>query len=302
MFSFLLDEKDFSSLREYMNFLHDLPATLAEIKRFSDTFQRSGHVLMTPPNAQALTQAAIANEGRWRTIAMVVPSLGMMGRQLVEQTSTFLRELEQVAQQITGPANRQPLRAVDPLRFTPINTASQGTNRPPDVLHLINNLCLRLDQCAKVAAHFKQLITEVTQTVHSIFVRFIESLALRLCVCDGPVSKIEAYYSLGRMGLPNMQYDPGGHYSQAQRQDKAREHLRKLGGLYARAISAGNNFADFCHRLNHFLTCIRSELGANDQHRSLRRARSSLAQVVYPLEELGQMVEALVAMSSRLKP
>ena len=301
MSDYLLDAKDFASLREYMSFLSDLPGALAEIKRFSDDFQRSGHVLMTPPDAQALTRAAIANEGRWRAIAMVVPSLSTMGCQLVAQTATFLAELEQVAQGATGPARRQPLGTVDPLRFTPINAGSQGTNRPPDVLYLINNLCLRLNQCAKVTAHFKSLIVEVSQTIHRIFVRFIESLALRLCVCDAPVSKIEAYYSLGRIALPNMQYDPAQQHSQAQRRAKANEHLKVLNGLYARAISAGNNFADFCHRMNYFLVCMKDELQSNDQHCSLRRARSSMAQLAYPLEELSQMVDALIDMSARLK-
>lgn len=302
MFDFLLDEKNVSSLKEYIRFLNDLPVALDEIKRFSDSFQRSGHTMMTPPDAQALTRAAIANESRWRAILMVVPSLATMGRHLVAETDRFTQEFAQVAQHTAGAAGRVPIQNVDPLRFTPIKAGQQGTNRPPDVLYLINNLCLRLDQCAKVVAHFKTLIAEVSQTIHSIFVRFIDSLALRLCICDAPVSKIEAYYSLGRIGLPNMPHDTGSYYSQEQRREKAREHLKILGEIYVRAISAGNNFADFCHRLNHFLTCIKVELQSNDPQCSLRRAKSSMAQVTYPLQELDVMVSALERLSPNYQP
>ncbi|MCL6703883.1 hypothetical protein [Pseudomonas sp. T1.Ur] len=302
MFDFLLNEKNVSSLKEYVSFLNDLPVALDEIKRFSDAFQRSGHTMMTPPDAQALTQAAVANAGRWRAILMVVPSLAMMGRQLVAEADTFTREFAQVAQHTAGAAGRVLMQNVDPLRFTPINVGQQGTNRPPDILYLINNLCVRLDQYAKVAAHFKTLVVDVSQTIHSIFVRFIDSLALRLCVCDAPVSKIEAYYSQGRIGLPNMPYDTGGYYSEEQRREKAREHLRMLGEVYVRAISAGNNLADFCHRLNHFVTCVKVELQSNDPQCSLRRAKSSMAQVAHPLQQLDVMVSALERLSPKYQP
>ncbi len=293
MFDFLLDEKNFTSLKEYIDFLNNLPATLDEIGRFSENFRRSGHVLMSPPDAQALAQAAIANENRWREILMVVPSLATTGRQLVSETATFTQEFKQVAQDTAGAAGRVPLHRIDSLRFTPINAGSQGSNRARDIISLMSNLCLRLEQCVTVVARFKTLIVEVSQTIHRIFVRFIDSLALRLCVCDGPVPKIEAYYSLGKIGLPNMSYDADGHYSQEQRLEKAREHLNGLGGVYVRAISAGNNLADFCHRMSHFLSCVKAELQSNDEQRSLRRAKSSLAQIAYPLQELDVMVKAL---------
>ncbi|WVV48453.1 hypothetical protein THH46_04710 [Pseudomonas sp. NA13] len=72
-----------------------------------------------------------------------------------------------------------------------------------------------------------------------------------------------------------------------------------MGEIYVRAISAGNNFADFCHRLNHFLTCVKVELQSNDPRRSLRRAKSSMAQVAYPLQELDVMVSALERLSPK---
>ncbi|UZE24574.1 hypothetical protein LOY67_03955 [Pseudomonas sp. B21-056] len=302
MFDFLLEEKNFSSLRRYIDFLSDLPDALTEIKRFSDSIQRTGHVLVSPPDAQTLTWTAVANESRWREIVRVVPALGNMGRQLVGQISLFLREFEQVAREASGPARRQLIGDVDPLHFTPINVGSQGTNRPPDVLYLITRLCLQLDLYAKKAMYFKARIVEVSQTIHRVFARFIETLALRLCACDAPVSKIEAYYVMGRIGLPNMQYNPAGHYTQEQRREKAREHLRVLDGLYANAISASNNLSDFCHRLNYFLTQVKRELQANDRHQSLRRARSSFLQIAHSLEELGRMADALARMSLRLKP
>lgn len=302
MFDFLLEEKDFSSLKEYINFLSDLPDALAEIEYLSDILRRSGHVLMSPPDAQALTWAAAANEGKWQAIVRVVPSLGMMSRQLVEQTSTFVREFEQVAQEASGAASRQLLGSVDPSRFTPVNFGSQGSNRTSDLMQLMGNLCLRLERCARVVAHFKALVVDVSQTIHRIFVRFIESLTLRVCACHGPDSRIEIYYQLGWFGLPNMQYDRDGRYSQEQRREKAREHLQVLGGLYARATSAGSNIADLCHRMDYFLNHVKLELQSNDRQKSLRRARSSFSQMVYPLEELNRMANALVHMSSRLTP
>ncbi|WHS61195.1 hypothetical protein [Pseudomonas sp. G2-4] len=299
MFDFLLDEKNFASLKEYIDFLNGLPDALTEIEQFSDIFRRSGHLLLTPPDGQALTRAATANKNNWTAIVGVVPSLGAMGRQLVGQTSIFVREFEQVAREAP---NRQLLGNLDPSRFTPVNFGPMGSNRTTDLMQLLGNLVLRLDECARAVARLKALVVEVSQTIHSIFVRFIDSLTLRLCACHGPDPKIEIYYALGRIRLPTMQFDPNAYYSQKQRRAKAREHLEVLRGLYARSISAGNNIADLCHRMGYFLEQVKAELQANDRQQSLRRAQSSFAQLAYPLQELEGMARALVALSYRLEP
>lgn len=298
MFDFLLDQKNFSSLKEYVDFLRDLPGALAEIEQFTDVFRRSGHLLLTPPDTRALAEAAFANGNSWRAIVRVVPALGFMGQQVVGQTSTFTREFEQLAH---GMAGRQSLGSLDPSQFSAVNFGAQGSNRTADLMQLIGNLCLRLEECAQVVASLKALIVSVAQTIHSIFVRFIDSLTLRLCACHGPDAKIEVYYALGRLCLPNMQYDPGGYYSQAQRKAKAREHLQVLNGLYARSTSAANNIADLCHRLGYFLEQVKLELQANGREQTLRRARHSFALLAYPLAELNTMAQALTDMSSRLQ-
>jgi len=299
MFDFLLDEKNFSSLKEYIDFLSGLPDALKEIEQFSDVFRRSGHLLLAPPDAQALTRTAITNKNNWRAIVAVVPSLGAMGRQLVGQISIFVREFEQVARETP---TRQSLGNLDPSRFTPVNFGPMGSNRTSDLMQLLGNLVLRLEECATAVARLKALVVDVSQTIHSIFVRFIDTLTLRLCSCHGPDSKIEIYYALGRICLPHMQFDPDAYYSQQQRRAKAREHLEVLRMLYVRATSAGNNIADVCHRMGYFLEQVKVELQVNDRQQSLRRAQTSFAQLAHPLRELDGMAGALVALSYRLEP
>lgn len=301
MLDFLLNEKDFLALKEYMIFLADLPESLVEINKMSGEFESSGHVLLSPPDAQSLSLAVTANAHIWRTIIRIVPALGIMGCQLVEQASTFVREFKQVTQEPPCSTRCKLLKDFDFQRFTSNDAGLQGAHEPLDVVQLMGNLCLRLDQCVYTAAHFKLLICEILQTVHSVFMRFIESLALRVCTCHPPVPKIEMYYRLGRIALPNMQYHLDGFYTQTQRVEKAREHLRAMDGLYVRTISAGNNISDLCGRMAFFSKHIKAELESNDLQRSIRRARSSLSHIAYPLEELQVMANALVAMSSRFE-
>ncbi|MBT2338676.1 MULTISPECIES: hypothetical protein [Pseudomonas] len=299
MGDFLWDEKSFSALSEYIRFLSDLPDTLVEIEHFSSVFRRSGHVLLPPPDAQALTRAATDNEGRWRAIVGLVPSLGFVGHRVAEQTATFVREFEQVAQDARQPAL---LGGVDPSRFTPVNFGGRGSNCTWDLMQLIDNLCRWLDQCAELVARLKTWVAAVSQTVHGLFARFIELLTLRLCTCHGPDPRIEIYYVLGRIILPSMHYDPGRHYSEAQRKALARAHLQALRGLYVRSTSAGNNIADLCHRMGYFLTQVKRELQTNDRHQRLRRARTSFSQLAYPLAQLNEMAHALGSTSLRLEP
>ncbi|WP_338474245.1 hypothetical protein V3H56_03940 [Pseudomonas sp. MS646] len=301
MVDFLLDEKHFSALGEYIGFLSDLPCSLAEIEQFSGLFRRSGHVLLTPPDAQALTRAATDNQNRWNAIVCVVPSLGFMVHRLVEKTATFVAEFEQVARDAMLATDPPLLGDLDPSRFSPVNVGAQGSNRTASVMQLIDNLCRRLDECAAAGARLKALIVSVSQTIHSLFVRFIDSLTLRLCACHGPVPKIEVYYALGRISLPGMQYDAGAQHSQAQRKALAQAHLKALNGLYVRSTSAANNIADLCHRLGYFLTQVKLELQTHDRQQSLRRARTSFAQLAYPLAQLRAMAHALRAMPLRVE-
>ncbi|MDO7899889.1 hypothetical protein [Pseudomonas citrulli] len=302
MVDFLLDEKHFSALGEYIGFLSDLPDSLAEIERFSSVFRRSGHVLLAPPDVQALTRAATDNESRWKAIACVVPSLGFTVHQVVEQTARFVAQFEQVAEQAMGAVDRPLLGCLDPSRFTPVNVGAHGSNRTASVMQLIDNLGQRLGECATAVERLKALIVSVSQTIHSLFVRFIDSLTLRLCTCHGPDPKIEIYYALGWGNLPGMRYDPGVPHTQAQRRALAQAHLKALNGLYVRSTSAANNIADLCHRLGYFLMQVKLELHTNGRQQSLRRARASFAQLAYPLAQLREMALALRTMPLRWAP
>ncbi|MCP1499610.1 hypothetical protein J2Y86_004317 [Pseudomonas migulae] len=301
MFDYLLNEKNFSSLNEYTRFLNDLPATLNEIQRFSKSFQSQGHVMMTPPSASLLTQAATMNALCWRAVQITVPQLAFASGRVVTQVSTLLEEFREELRKASGPARRMALQDIDPRRFTPAGSNSAGTNRPRDVVVIMRNLVQQLEGCERASAQFKSQIVQIAQTIHSIFVRFIESLSMRLCICDGPVSKIEAYYSLGHFGLPVMHYDPQAGYSLEQRLEKAREHLQALFGMYAQATSAANNLGDFCHRMNFYLNVVKTELLFNDGHQTLARANLSLATIVQPIEELRTMSNGLLRLSSKLQ-
>lgn len=295
MLDYLLAEKNFVSLKQYVDLLNALPDVLAKIENFSDAFKRSGHSMLQPPNAQALIQAARANAANWQLIICTLPQLGALTARVVRDIDSFSQEFRQMAEDRAK--RKLPLSAIDPGQFSVVKSPEWGGAPRANLIDVIRELALRLERCRQIAAQFKSTVRSVGETIHSIFVRFIESLSLPICACHGVNTKIEVYYALGRIGLPNMQYDPDEHYSEQQRLEMARDHLERLIGLYRGTGGAVNNLSDFCYRLTYILDEAERELVTSHPTQTVSRAKCSLSLVDHSILEVRSMSEQLIKMS-----
>ncbi|UZE12862.1 hypothetical protein [Pseudomonas sp. B21-053] len=294
MLDYLLAEKNFATLKQYVDFLNGLPKTLDEINGFSDSIARAGYILLPRPNAQALIQVARANAQSWREIGVAVPSLGRLSAQVLSDTGGFLQEFQAI---VSVTQNRRlPISVIDPRQFTVLKSVGWGNAPCNDIIDVLHELYARLERCQEAVSAFKSHLTNLAGAIHGIFVRFIESLTLPLST-DGPMSKIEAYYTLGRIGLPDMGYDPGQSHSEAQRLAFARAHISRLFELHRRTSVAVSNLGDFCYRWVYMLDEAKRALATHHAHQTMSRAKASLPLVTGSLEEVSNMSEQLVRMA-----
>ena len=297
MLDYLLEERNFVSLKEYIDFLGDLPPVLKEIQEFSDYYSRQ-HVMLTPPNSRMLVQAAMGNESAWQSIKVALPVMGKLSGSAVLDTRTFIEEFHRLAKTIGD--HRSKINSLDIKGFSLTRSSVWGTTPPRDVIDLMRELWNRLSRCESAILSFRSAVTAIGETLHRIFVRFIDSLTLALCSCDGPIPKIEAYYTIRKLGLPGMQYDPELGHSYQARLEQAREHVARLKNMRIRTACAVDNLTDFCYRLQYFLADARSELQANHPMRALSRSGVGLTITEKSLVEVKEMSEQLMKMSLKL--
>lgn len=294
MLDYLLAEKNFATLKQYVGFLNELPKALEAINQFSDSIARSGYTLLPRPNAQALIQVARANAQCWRSIGITVPLLGSISAQVLRDMGSFIREFQAI---VSVTQNRRlAISVIDPQQFTVVKSVGWGSASRADVIDVMRELDARLERCQHAVSDFKSQVTSLAESIHSIFVRFIESMTLPLST-EGQMSKIEAYYTLGRIGLPGMGYDPGQPYSEAQRLEMARAHVARLFDLQRRASVAANNLGDFCYRWVYMLDEAKQTLRTHHGHQTMARAKASLPLVMGSLNEVESMSEQLVKMA-----
>lgn len=299
MLDYLLAEKNFVSLKQYVDLLNALPDVLAKIENFSDAFKLSGHSMLQPPNAQALIRTARANAANWQLIICTMPQLGALTARVARDIDSFSQEFRQMAEDHTK--RKLPLSAIDPGQFSVVKSPEWGGAPRADLIEVIRELALRLERCRQITAQFKSTVRNVGETIHSVFVRFIESLGLPTCTCHGVNTKIEVYYGLGRIGLPNMQYDPNEDYSEQQRLEMARDHFERLIGLYRSTGGAVNNLSDFCYRLTYILDEAWRELATSHPAQTVSRAKHTFSLVDDSILEVKSMSEQLIQMSKQQK-
>lgn len=299
MAGYLLSEEDFNSLKVYISFLNELSPALKVIDEFTESIRRQGHQMLTPPDAHMLSQAAQGNAGSWQAIKLSIPMIGQVVGQAARDTQFFIEEFHIFSKGAVQVRTR--VLDVDIGQFSLTTSHQWGGEFPGhigDLLHALSNGLLSAEQAILL---FTSAVTSIGITLHGIFMRFIESLTLGLCACDKTSSKIEAYYGLGKIGLPGMQYDPQRPYSEQERLANAREHIARLRSMHLYATSAVDNFTDFCYRLQYLLADARRELQADHPAQTLVRLGVRLNFVQDSLVEVGPMTDRLLEISKRLK-
>lgn len=295
MLSYVLNEEDFRSIKQYVDFLRDLPPALKVIEAFTDSIRRQGHQMLTPPDAQRLAQAAQGNALAWQAIHLSVPMIGRITADALRDTQLFIEEFRVLYN--NAESGRLRLDGIGVRDF------SYRWNGTPSahVIGLIRALIDSLQKTEQAILDFHAALTSIGVTLHGVFARFIESLMLDLCSCDKGSPKIEVYYGLGKVGLPGMQYDPQRPYSESERLANAREHMARLKSLRIHAFSAVNNLTDFCAVLRHYLAEAQLELQAIESAHTLVRTNVKLALVGASLVDVQPMIERLMKVSDNLQ-
>ena len=294
MLGYLLAEKNFVALKEYVKFLNDLPPALAEINRFSDSIARQGYTLLPRTDTQALIHTARSNAACWRAVGTTVKVLGCYSAKLLLETDVFIKEFRTITS--VAQDRRLKLSTINVQRFTAVQSGCWGKAHYHDVVDVVAELISRLGHCQEAVADLKTQVAHLATSIHDIFFRFIDSLTLPLST-ESPESKIEAYYVLGRLGLPGMGYDLQTSYSEEQRRTLARAHVAQLLHLHRRCAVASSNLNDFCYRWVLMLEQARRTLRVHYADQPMVQAGVSLPLVGGALTDVKSMSDQLVRMA-----
>ncbi|MBK5510253.1 hypothetical protein [Pseudomonas sp. TH15] len=294
MLAYLLAEKNFSALKQYVTFLNDLRPALQEISEFTAIFERQKHLILPPPNVQSLKEAAQTSAACWRAIAMATPLLGSNCTLVLRDVFGFIEEFESVVSNVDN--RRKAIVTIDPQHFSLVRSPAWGNAPAENIIDVLREMHRRLGQYRSAVLDFNVQVTRLAESMHSIFVRFIECLTTPICTCDKPIPKIEAYYSLGKIGLPGTTYEPGRLYSQEERIAQSKEHVEFLFNLRRRAASAANNLSDFCYRMTCMLDEARQVLQCHYPAMTMARAKAVLPMFKGPLSDVQSMSDQLVKM------
>ncbi|RON65083.1 hypothetical protein [Pseudomonas fluorescens] len=295
MLEYLLAPKNFAALKQYVKFLQDLPPALQEMIEFTDSFERQRHVMVPPPNVQSLRQAAQISEMCWRTIQVETPSLGSSFAQVLREIFGFIEEFQAIVANVDN--RRKTIDTIDPRQFSLVRSPAWGNAPVESIIDVLREMDRRLERYRGLVLNFKTQVTRLAESIHSIFVRFIECLTMPICACDKPTPKIEAYYSLGKIGLPGTTYEPGRLYSQEERIAQSKEHVEFLFNLRRRAASGANNLTDFCYRMSCMLDEAQQMLRSHYPAMTMERAESALPMLKGPLNNVQSMSEQLGKMT-----
>lgn len=296
----VIEENNFIALKGYLYFLSTFPELLENIRSRSDEYQKSGHKLLSPPDIQALTRSAASNESHWRAIVVLVPVLGIMGNQIVEHIHNFSQEFEHALKKLPHSELTNLLKSFPHQNFTAITSGTHEILNHSDILDLINNLCSRVQECAFTANSFDKMLEEDSNTNHSFFAHFIDSLLTPICLCHPSVSKFSIYYHDGLLSSAFTQT----HLTQLSKlMNTANKHdiyLTALRDLHVSARMAGSDLGFLCSRMLLFLNKIEAGLKSNTLQTSVRLANTSFIQIESLLEGLKETSHALTTLSSAL--
>lgn len=291
MLEYLLAEKNFAALKQYVKFLQDLPPALQEMTEFTGIFERQKHIMVPPPNVQSLKQAAQTSEMCWRAIQVAIPALGSHSAQVLREIFAFIEEFQAVVSKADN--RRKTIVTIDPRQFSLVRSPAWGNAPAESIIDVLREMDRRLEQYRGMVLNFKTRVIGLAESIHGIFVRFIECLTMPICTCDKPIPKIEAYYSLGKIGLPGTTYEPGRLYSQEERIAQSKEHVEFLFNLRRRAASAANNLSDFCYRMSCMLDEAQQMLRNHYPAMTMARAKSALPMLQGPLNDVQSMSDQL---------
>lgn len=296
----VIEEQNLIALRRYLYFLSTLPGLLENIRSRSDEYQKSGHKLLSPPDIQALTRNAASNESHWRATVVLVPALGIMGNRIVEQTYNFLQEFERALKKLPPSALTTLLNSFPHQNFTAITSGTHETLNHSGIIDLINNLCSLVQECIFTANSFDKILMEDSNTTHSFFSHFIDSLLTPICLCHPSVSKFSIYFNDGLLSSAFTQPQLAKALEPISTTEKHDLYLTTLRDLHVSARIAGSNLGFLCSRMLLFLNKIEAGLKSNTLQTSVRLANTSFIQIKSLLGGLKETSHALATLSSAL--
>lgn len=289
MYEFLLAEAHFAALKKYLNFLRVLPATLDQLKRHSDTLQRQGHVLTTPPDAERLKMLASFSTGYLERLESDVSAFVRLCNEHSGYVATFTAEWRKLVRETPEDGRSVRIDSVDFKRFSLSGSPWWIWFRASDVNGLTHELYFRLRRIISALIHFKAVPNELHLDIQNVFERFFRSLTLTPCECHSHHSRLEAWYVGSGLTLPGMQVALTPGSSAQARQTLAKEHLRELLAIKEAACSAIHNLNDFLYVMSSFLEYAGRELLGVKSTMKLSQLSCALAQSEHVLNEVKSM-------------
>ncbi|WP_347904051.1 hypothetical protein [Pseudomonas purpurea] len=293
MYEFLLAERHFGSLRKYFDFLRALPATLDQLKSYSDNLQRQGHVLTTPPDAERLKVLASFSIGYLERLEVDIRALGKVCNENLSYIAAFADECRKIAKETPQNGRHVRISSVDFKRFSLSGSQWWIWFPPSDVKGLTFELFHRLGRTSSSLLDFKAVPEELYFDIHNVFERFFRSLTLKPCECHSHYSRIEAWYVVSGSSLPGMKNTSSAGSSAQARQARSNEHLRELFAIKTDACSAIQNLNDFLFAMRSFLMTAERELRDVKPTMKLSQLNCALAQVEHVLKEVKSMADRM---------
>ena len=297
----LIEAQTFTALKRYLVFLSEFPGILEQMKLRSDEYKGSGHELFSPLDIQALMRNAASNETHWRSIVELVPVLGIMGNRIVEQTYHFLQEFEHEVKKLSHSAKTNTLKDLPHQNFTPITSGTHTPLNHSNIKDLINNLGTLVEECAFTSTLFSQMLMEDSNTTHSFFAHFIDSLLTPICLCHPSVSKLSIYYHDELLNSVFSQTYLTPFLKPLSTANNYDSYLKALSDLHVSARQAGSDLRFLCSSMLLFFRRIDTGLKSNSLQTTLRLASTSFIQITSLLEGLKETSHALTRLSSTLQ-
>ncbi|KQB51912.1 hypothetical protein AQS70_16575 [Pseudomonas endophytica] len=213
----------------------------------------------------------------------------------------FLQEFEHEVMQPSNSAHAITLKDLPPQNFTPITSGTHVKLHHSDIRELIDNLRSLIEECAFTATLFNQMLTEDSNTSHSLLTHFINLLQTPICQCHPSASKLSIYYhdGLSALILPLFYLPDSLMLFNTDNQQKT--YLKELRNLNINVRQTGSALGLTCSRLLLFLNEIDKGLKPNTLQTTLRLASTSFTQIESILEGLKATSHALIALATALK-
>ncbi|EJM58732.1 hypothetical protein PMI29_04466 [Pseudomonas sp. GM49] len=290
MYEFLLERRHFDYLKDYFDFLGDLPEALEKFVRLISLYVGDGNV-MTTSDINKLRALLSSSRDYIQKFDGDISVLDTGLLDTLSIFSTFTDECEAIAS-ISPEKRYLQIKYLDLKQFClPVSQGWKCHFPSGAVCALTDGFSTRLYLFGIKVSDLKFSIKKLHEGIHSIFVRFVRCLHRRMSCCNN-FSYLERCYLFGWGGFRGaFAFIP--YESRDARAAQARQHLREISLIYTAASSAINNLNDFFFAMLRFIEMAQQELVSIRETMKLSQLLLILSEVSDRLQEVHGMIRTL---------